>query len=157
SPSGALSTGWACDHELVLPRHRAPDFAVAPQQLGPVRIRRGMTAYDERLRGRIESNERVAAPLGHPDHVGIVDVHGVRHRAIARQLPLLPGVAVVAGELTRIPLAHPDAAFGVAPDAPRALAWGGWDEDGRDAGLRSEEHTSEPSHVKSSYAVFCLK
>src|SRR5438477_8595855 len=103
---------------------------MAPQKLAHVRIRRGMSAHDERLRRGIEPNERVAAPLGHPDSVGIVDIHGVRHRAIAGQLPLLPGIAVEAGDLSRIPFAHPHAAIGVAPDAPRALARRGWHENG---------------------------
>src|SRR3979411_1827467 len=94
-----------------------------------------MTAHDECLRRGIEAHERVAAPFGDPHDIGVVDVHGVGHRAIPRQLPLLPGRAVVAGELSRVPLADPNAAFGVTPDAAGALTGRGWCEDGRASGL----------------------
>src|SRR5690606_41341907 len=39
----------------------------------------------------------------------------------------------------------------------RAAAEAGGLGDHRQRGVRSEEHTSELSHVKISYAVFCLK
>src|SRR4029079_7877596 len=78
----------------------------------------------EALGPGIEADERVAAEVGQPDDVAIVDVDGVRLRGGAGELPLAPRLArgVVHADLAGVPLADPDAAARVRPDAPGALA-----------------------------------
>src|SRR5690606_23239260 len=69
---------------------------------------------------RIEAHDGVGAEIAQPDLVLIVDIDGVRARSLARQAPRLPAVAgrVVDADLTGIPLADPDLAGAVRPDAP---------------------------------------
>src|SRR5438105_5434421 len=98
---------------------------MAAEELAHVRIRRRMRAHDERLRREVKAHERVGVPLADPYDVRVVDENGIGHRAIAWQLPFLPRRAVVAGDLTRVPLAHPYPALRVAPHSTGTLTWCG--------------------------------
>ena len=77
----------------------------------------------EALRLWVEADDGVGAEVGEPDLVALVDVDGVGLRPRAGQLPGTPGAArrVVDADLAAIPLAHPDAAAGVRPDATGAI------------------------------------
>src|SRR5439155_6861341 len=88
----AESSSLARSHEeqLVLAAHRAPDLTRPPEELTDCGVRRRMREQSERLGPRIETDDRVRAPVGEPHDVLIVDVDGVRHGVRARQLPLFP-------------------------------------------------------------------
>src|SRR5256884_4368875 len=94
-----------------------------------------MSADDERFRRGIETHERIGVPFGDPDNVGVIDEHGVRLGPATGELPFFPSSRVVAGQLSRVPFAHPHATPRVTPDAASALARGGRDENARAAGL----------------------
>src|SRR5262249_24291646 len=85
-------------------------------------------------------DHRVRAPLAEPHFVLVVDVDRVGLRPVARKLPRLLGAGpgVVATHVPRVPLADPDLAAGVGPDAPRPLTLGRWLDDGGCAGLDVE-------------------
>src|SRR2546430_12612608 len=104
-----------------------------------------MRAHDERLGRRVKAHERVAAPLANPYDVRVVDEDGVGHRAVPRQLPFLPRRAVVARDLTRVPLAHPYPALGIAPHPTGALSRGWGCENDRRA--RLAHHASAATHA----------
>ena len=112
----------ADDHELVGGGLGAPDLAGAAEQLADGRAAREAERR-ERLVVGVEADERVRAEVGEPDDVALVDVDGVGLRAGAGQPPLAPAARrrVVAADLAGVPLADPEAAARVGPDAPRAL------------------------------------
>src|SRR5438552_3638399 len=102
---------------------RRPHFAAAAEDLAHARVRAIARERLEPLGLGIEAHHRVGAEVAEPHLVVFVDVHGVGLRPLARQLPRLPLVAlrIVAAHVARVPLADPDPALRVRPDAPRAL------------------------------------
>src|ERR1051325_6042170 len=90
---------------------RRPHFAAATEDLADVRARPVAREGLEALRLRVEAHHGVRAEVAQPDLVLVVDVHRVRLRMVARQLPRLPLAAlrIEAAHVARVPLADPDA------------------------------------------------
>src|SRR5262249_41773825 len=72
-----------------------------------------------------------------PHGIGIIDLDSVGLRPVARQMPALPTIvlAVVAEEISAVPIGNPQSAAAVAPDSPCALPRHGRVRDRGDAGL----------------------
>src|SRR5579884_2303365 len=122
-PDGRRLALPANDNQLVGRRLRAPDLARTAVELanGATRIWQRQAA--EGLRRRGEADECVDAEVAQPDGAAVVHVDGVRLRLAAREAPLAPDLRRrrVAGDVAGEPLADPEVAAGIAPDASRAL------------------------------------
>jgi hypothetical protein len=100
------------DNELIGGAFRAPDLALAAEELPDVaraaRQREGL----ELLGGRIEADDRIRSEVRQPDDVAFVDIDGVRLRRAAGQPPLLPRAigGIAHSDLTRVPLGDPEPA-----------------------------------------------
>src|SRR3989442_9711825 len=72
---------------------------------------------------RIEPNQRIGRPVASPDHIVIVDIHGIGHRIGSRQTPLPPaaGPRIIQRDLAGVPLTDPEAAPRIRPHPPRTL------------------------------------
>src|SRR5262245_5845380 len=125
------------DHEAIVARLRRPDLARPPQHLPDVRATLVARKHAERLRRRLEPDDRVGAEIAEPDDVALVDVDGVGPWAVAGQPPRLPrlGLGVVDADVTGVPFADPDATGRVRPHAARALILGGRLDDRGRAGV----------------------
>src|SRR4051812_8301023 len=100
-----------------------PHFAWAAKELADVGA---VLRHHELLEGltpRIKPHDGVAAPIAEPHGVLLVNVHGVRTRPIAGQLPLLPvtRARIVSPDLSSVPFAYPDRALRIRPHPPCTL------------------------------------
>src|SRR5258705_3197099 len=109
-------------HQAVRPRLRAPGLARPAEHLAHIGAALVAREGGEALAHRIEALDRIGRPVGRPYAVLVVDIdrigaggalgHGI-------DLPRLRA-RIVASDRAAIPEAHPQQAFAVRPDAPRA-------------------------------------
>src|SRR4051794_28014384 len=116
-------SGLDHDHPVVA-RFAAPEFTRTAVELTHIGVGLVAREHVEPLGGRIEANDGVGGEVGEPDLVLVVHKDGVGAWALARQLPCLPRAigGIVHRDMAAVPLADPDPALRVRPDAPRALA-----------------------------------
>src|SRR3990167_202610 len=101
----------------VVARFRRPDLALSAEHLADIASRETL----EFLPLRIETHDGIAAEIGEPYRVLVVDVDRISHRRIARQPPLFPALRlrVVEADLAGIPQTYPEPVLRVGPHAPR--------------------------------------
>ena len=113
---------------LIMKSLSAADSAPETSPLRPASCRTFGAAFRQRkgfepLGFGIEAQHRVCSPVADPHGIGVIDVDSVGLRPVARQTPALPTIvpAVVAEEVSAVPIGNPQPAAAVAPDAPCAL------------------------------------
>ena len=81
--------------ELVGAGFRTANFGLAPGEL-PHGSRTGPAAERAQFRGPgIEVHTRAGAPVADPHHIGLIDIEGIRLRAVTGQVPACPELLVL--------------------------------------------------------------
>src|SRR3977135_1441303 len=111
-------------HQAVRPRLRAPGLARTAEHLAHIGAALVAREGGEALAHRIEALDRIGRPVGRPYAVLVVDIDRIGARGALGHGIDLPRLRdrVVAADRAAIPEAHPQQAFAVGPDAPRADA-----------------------------------
>src|SRR5207244_6519621 len=116
----------AITHEPTGPGLCGPHLTGPAENLAHIGARAVARKHLELLRGGVEADHGVGAPVAQPHHVALVDIDGIGPRLVAGKLPGLPAVrsGIEGADVAAVPLAHPDPALRVRPHPPRALPLG---------------------------------
>jgi hypothetical protein len=110
---GWLDLASAYDDELIKSGRSSPHLTRTPQDLANIGCRSWQWIRGERLSCWVEPHQHVCAEVADPHLVLIIDIHGVRLWFGTGQPPLTPLIArwIEDGQLTGVPLTHPDATW----------------------------------------------